>query len=159
MKSTLLKILATIFLIGLIVFLLASRQKSTEKGQYEISVGKHRIFVEIMDTDAKRANGLSGRNSLSEKEGMLFIFDYKDIMPAFWMKDMLFAIDIIWINDGVVAGISENVLPEPGRSENELTLYRPPNPIDYVLEVTSGFSKENEISIGTEVDLSSFNYD
>src|SRR3989344_8905757 len=116
MKSTFLKGLATAFLIGLIVFLLASRQKPTKKGQYEISVGRNKVFVEIMDTAAKRAKGLSGRSSLSENEGLLFVFEEKDIMPAFWMKDMSFAIDIMWINDGVVIGISENALPEPGRS-------------------------------------------
>ena len=153
MKSTFLKVLATAFLIGLIVFLLASRQKPTKEGQYEISVGKNKVFVEIMDTPEKRARGLSGRSSLSENEGLLFVFEEKDIMPAFWMKDMSFAIDIIWINDGVVIGISERVQPEPGRSESELTLYRPPDPIDYVLEVPAGFSDENNIRVGDAFEL------
>ena len=155
MKSTFLKVLATAFLIGLIVFLLASRQKPIKEGQYEISVGRNKVFVEIMDTPEKRAHGLSGRSLLSENEGMLFVFEEKDIMPAFWMKDMSFAIDIIWINDGVVIGISERVQPEPERSESELTLYRPPGPIDYVLEVSAGFSEKNRIGNGDLVELSS----
>ena len=155
MKSTLLKVLFVAFLVGLVVYLLAGSQKPIKEGLHEISVSGNKVFVETADTDAKRAMGLSGRSSLSQKEGMLFVFEEKDITPIFWMKDMGFAIDIIWINDGVVAGISKNVSPEPGRLEGELTLYRPPVPIDYVLEVAASFSEKNEVDIGDTVDLSS----
>src|SRR3989344_4302445 len=55
--------------------------------------------IEIGDEEAERAQGLSGRKSLAENEGMLFVFGGKDVKPAFWMKDMLMPIDIIWIND------------------------------------------------------------
>lgn len=154
MKSTLLKVLVAAFLVGLVVYLLAGSQKPIKEGLHEISVAGNKVFVETADTDAKRAMGLSGRDSLSENEGMLFVFEEKDIIPAFWMKDMGFAIDIIWINDGVVAGISKNIKPEPGRLESELTLYRPPGPIDYVLEVPAEFSEKNGLMVGDSIDLS-----
>src|SRR5690349_20381775 len=55
------------------------------------------IFVSLADTDATREQGLSGALGLGTTEGMLFLFDYPG-RPAFWMKDMLFSIDIIWIS-------------------------------------------------------------
>lgn len=153
MKSSLLKFLGASFLVGLVIYLLAGSQKPIKEGQHEISVADNKVFVEIADTDAKRAMGLSGRGSLTEREGMLFVFEEKDITPAFWMKDMQFAIDIIWINDGVVSGVTKNIPPEPGRTESQLTIYRPPFPIDYVLEVAAGFSDNNSIKIGDSVTL------
>ena len=72
------------------------------------------------------------------------------------MKGMLIPIDIIWINDGKVSLINENV-PQPATPdvpESNLPSYSPKDPIDYVLEVMAGFSKENKIKVGDAVDLS-----
>lgn len=156
MKSTLLKILVVAFLVGLVIYLLASGQKPIKEGQHEISVAGNKVFVEIMDTDAKRAMGLSGRSSLSQKEGMLFVFEEKDIMPAFWMKNMQFAIDIIWINDGKVVQVDKNIpAPSPQTPDSQLVLYKPEESIDYVLEVASGFSEKNKVVVGSEISLPS----
>ena len=152
MKSTFLKGLATAFLIGLIVFLLASRQKPIKEGQYEISVGRNKVFVEIMDTPEKRAHGLSGRSLLSENEGMLFVFEEKDIMPAFWMKDMSFAIDIIWIDENFkIIGIEENLSPDTFPRA-----FSPSEPVKYVLETPAGWSKKNSIRVGDNVEKINF---
>ena len=45
-----------------------------------------------------RINALLRRNKLKEDEGMLFVFDHSD-KYSFWMKDMNFPIDIIWIGE------------------------------------------------------------
>jgi uncharacterized membrane protein (UPF0127 family) len=122
----------------------------------KIYVGETEIFVEIADTFQKRQKGLSERESLAEGEGMLFIFAQKDIQPPFWMKEMKFAIDIIWIDDNKIVQINENVpAPEPDTPNSELKFYTPNQPIDYILEVNAGFVDEKGLKIGDNVDLSS----
>ncbi len=109
--------------------------------------------VNIADSDSERSQGLSGRASLPEGEGLLFIFPDKTSNP-FWMKDMNFAIDIIWISDDKVIGIEKDAKPQPGADGSQLKLYFPPSSVSYVLEVPSGFSDRKGINTGDNVDLS-----
>ena len=121
----------------------------------EIKIEDSTISVEIVKTEIQRRQGLSGKENLPEGEGMLFIFESKNIQPPFWMKDMKFAIDIIWIDDDKIVQIDKDIQPpEPGASDNKLVLYTPNQPIDYVLEVNAGFSEENKIKVGDSVNLS-----
>ncbi len=110
------------------------------------------IKIEIADTPAKRARGLSGRESLAEGAGMLFIFP-KPARQNFWMKDMKFPIDIIWIRqttDGDrVVGFVENALPPAsGQLENSLAIYSSPENVDRVLEINAGLVKKWRIKVG-----------
>ena len=121
----------------------------------EITVGETSIKVELADTAKKRAEGLSGRKSLKENQGMLFIFEGGSEVKSFWMKEMLMAIDIIWIKDGKVVKINKSIPPpDSGTADKDLDLYSSGEPINYVLEVDAGFSQEKNIQVGDEVDLS-----
>jgi len=121
----------------------------------EIKIGDKSMLVEVVDTPEARNNGLSGRDGLEGNQGMLFVFEVQDINPGFWMKDMKFPIDIIWINDGKVSQISKEVpAPEPDTPDRSLPIYTPKSEIDYVLEVSAGFSDKNGISVGDAVELS-----
>lgn len=122
----------------------------------EISIAESRVAVEVADNDEERREGLSKRNVLPEGTGMLFVFN-EDERPIFWMKDMNFAIDIIWVNDGKIVGIEENIKPEPDLSEEELTLYPAPQEIDHVIEVNAGYSQDHSLKVGDSVDLSNIN--
>lgn len=134
---------------------LPKKDVSTEISKSEIQVNGISIPVEIADESEERALGLSGRESLEVNTGLLFIFDEKNVRPKFWMKDMNFSIDIIWIDDGHIVQIdSEIALSDPGTPDNELKLYIPNQPIDYVLEVNAGFSESNGFEVGGVVDLS-----
>lgn len=126
---------------------------STLKHESKVKIGLKEVDLEIVDTPQEKAKGLSGKPSISGDEGMLFIFNNKSY-PSFWMKDMNFAIDIIWISDDTIVQIDENV-PHPSYDQNdkELPLYRPPIAINYVLEVSAGFSKNNGIKVGDRIDL------
>lgn len=121
----------------------------------KVIISGHEIKVIVADSENERKKGLSVKSSLSENEGMLFIFDKKDVTPSFWMKDVRFSIDIIWINDGKIVQIDKNVQP-PSLSikDSDLPVYKPKEPIDYVLEVNAGFSDKNNIKAGDAVDLS-----
>ena len=67
--------------------------------------------LEKADTNEQRIRGLSGRESLAEKEGMLFEFPAPS-QECIWMKDMKFSIDIIWLNEEKeIIKIEEDVSP------------------------------------------------
>ncbi len=120
-----------------------------------IKVADKEITVEIARTKEERMKGLSGRKSLANDAGMLFIFDQPNVFPSFWMKDMLIPLDIIWINDNAVIDIDKNIVaPVSGTPDDSLQIYTPGGPVDYVLEVNSGFSNENKVKVGDSVDLS-----
>lgn len=106
------------------------------------------IAVEIADTPEEISLGLSGRESLMEGTGLLFMFE----IPAkygFWMKDMMFSIDIIWIDENwKIVDIHKNVKPETFPDK-----FSPKTPAQYVLEVPSGTTEQNRIDIGQEVFL------
>ncbi len=95
------------------------------------------INIEVVDTPASRERGLSGRLSLPEGQGMLFVFD-SDATYSFWMPNMRFAIDIIWIDsEGRIVDIKEHATPE-----SYPEAFKPKNPARYVLEVGSGYAQK-----------------
>lgn len=152
MKKILLSILATILFIVFVGLLTRNNLPSLTKTK--IYVGETEILVEIANTARKRQKGLSKRESLAEREGMLFVFAQEDVQPPFWMKEMEFAIDIIWIDDDKVVQIDENVpAPESDTPDSELKFYPPNQPIDYVLEVKAGFADQNDIKVGDDINL------
>ncbi len=89
--------------------------------------------VRIANTEALRERGLSGSSPLSTYQGMLFIFPTSDEY-RFWMKDMTFALDMIWADeDGRIVYIKEHATPESFPA-----VFTPTAPARVVLEVNSG---------------------
>ncbi|OHB06180.1 MAG: hypothetical protein A3A26_01405 [Candidatus Zambryskibacteria bacterium RIFCSPLOWO2_01_FULL_47_14] len=108
---------------------------SHRRGLGEIVVNSKSIPVEIADSDAERAQGLSGRQVLETETGLLFIFDEPGF-HGFWMKDMKFPIDIVWLgNDFEVIGVEKNVSPNTYPQ-----VFYPPRAVKYVLELNAGES-------------------
>lgn len=95
------------------------------------------LQVEVVNTPQSIEQGLSGRETL-ETDGMLFVFP-QAAPRAFWMKDMRFAIDILWIRDGKIVGRAESASPPTlGTPLSELVRYVSPEPVDMVLETLPG---------------------
>lgn len=127
---------------------------NSENNKKILTIKGKEINLEIADTYEKRRVGLSNRQGIDKNSGMLFVFNNKDIKAVFWMKDMQFPIDIIWINDNKIVQIDKNVpQPEKDAPESNLKRYSPKEPIDYVLEVNAGFCENNNIAVGDEVNL------
>lgn len=102
----------------------------------------NKVNLEIVDTDDLRKQGLSGRGSL--EGGMLFVYDEPSKDHCIWMRDMNFAIDIIWLNESKsVIDIKESVLPTT-YPEN----FCPSEKALYVIELGAGEAATNEIKIG-----------
>ena len=108
-------------------------------------------MVEIADTRQKMQTGLSKRSSMTENQGMLFEFGSQKKTPAFWMKDMKFNLDLIWISDGKIIGITPNVPAPVGnvkRQIGNLPKFYPPSAVNEILEVNAGWTRKNNIKIG-----------
>ncbi len=112
-----------------------------------IKIGEVGFEVEVADTLGARMKGLSGREVLGENEGMLFVFSSSGDQ-GFWMKDMKFSIDIVWIQDDEIVGFEENVQPVEGKSVFGLKIYHPPEPVNKVLEVKAGMVKKYGFQAG-----------
>jgi uncharacterized membrane protein (UPF0127 family) len=111
--------------------------------QRTIYVNDEKLRVDIADDPHEQQQGLSGRNGLDDDEGMLFIFQ-NPTTPEFWMKEMKFSLDILWIDaNNIIVGITKNISPDtyPQR-------FLPPSPIKYVLEVNAGWTEKNKIKVG-----------
>ncbi len=127
-------------------------EKVVRSGE-EITLPQGRVYAEVVDTPASRAQGLSGRPSLAEDEGMLFVFDHSG-KYGFWMKDMLFPIDMIWINeDQVVVHIERNATPSSYFVTNPPQTYVNTPDAKYVLEINSGASEKYGVYLGTKVKI------
>ena len=84
---------------------------------------------------------------------MLFVFE-RPAHHAFWMKGMLFPLDLIWIENGTVVHIERDAphFP-PSTSDLSLPIYAPAAPATYVLEVNAGFTALHGIEVGSQVEL------
>ena len=114
----------------------------------EIKIGETALKVWVADTDKERVRGLSGKTSLTSDEGMLFVFD-KPGTYGFWMKEMNFPIDIIWIDDeNKVIGAQKSLSPA-----SYPEVFYPSQDIKYALEVRAGFDQEHGLKNGEILSL------
>ncbi len=113
-----------------------------------IQIGTSTVAVEIAATPRDRQQGLSGRSSLLTGTGMLFVFDTPGEY-GFWMKDMLFAIDMVFVDEkGLVVTVDRNISPATYPQA-----YYPSKFIKYVIELPAGYSDQHGITQGTRVVL------
>lgn len=130
------------------VYLFKSKSK---KGDF-ITIGEKKVtLVGVADNEEERNKGLSGTASLCEDCAMLFIYENLGIYP-FWMKQMNYDLDIIWINGDKVVDITENARkPFLSEYDKPTVLYYGQQPFDRVLEVNSGWVKKNKIFVGDQI--------
>jgi hypothetical protein len=116
-----------------------------------ILMPKGAITAELANTKASRELGLSGRHTMNDDEGMLFAFDVPG-RYGFWMKDMDFPLDIIWINEnGIVVSVERNLTPETYTSSKQIFM----NQADasYVLEINAGLAERFGLYLGSKVKM------
>lgn len=122
-------------------------------GSLKVTSGKLEINAEISSNLNTRKKGLGKRDYLDIDGGMLFVFEQSGEY-SIWMKDMKFAIDIIWIDDKkTIIDIAENVPPQPGKNDKELTIYNPSGTAKYILEISPGLIKLNDIKVGDQINF------
>ncbi len=112
------------------------------------------VNVLIAQTEIQVRKGLSGHAPLKADQGMLFVFE-KEGLYTFWMHDMTFPLDIIWLDrSGKIVHIEENI---PPCSKDACSKYIPKVPALYVLEVNAGYVNHHllKLNIVAKIHLSS----
>ena len=117
-----------------------------------IRLADQMLDVQIAHSIYQQQKGLGGRESLDPHDGLLFSFVLLD-QHAFIMRDMEFAIDIIWFKDGQVVDIASDIEPELDVSDSALHRYYPRTNTNLVLEVPAGWANENGLKIGDYLEL------
>jgi hypothetical protein len=107
------------------------------------------LIVELAQTSKQWEKGLSDRTDLGNLDGMVFIFPQYHV-PVFWMKDMKFPIDMIWVSEGKVIDITHSA---PIETTDKLPTYSPRNKVNMVLETRAGWAAQNNITIGDSLEI------
>lgn len=111
-----------------------------------VELNGQKITAEIAASLEARATGLSKYKTLDDGRGMLFVYDQPQ-KQCFWMKDMKFAIDILWIgSDKQILHIEENVQPSTYPKQ-----FCPDVPAKYALEVNSGLVNRTGVRVGQKL--------
>ncbi len=142
-KYTVLFLFGIILCLGIYLYIRTLSSATVSSGQGEVVFGTQRFVVEIVSTPDALEKGLSGHRPLTQREGMLFAFPKPD-RYGFWMKEMTFPIDIIWLDENKkVVYIEKSVLPS-----TYPTVFYPPVDARFVLEILDGQSEIAGIRVG-----------
>ncbi len=106
--------------------------------------------LEIARSAIEQRRGLSGRDTLAEDAGMLFIVD-PPVPIAIWMKNMRFPLDVLWLDaDGRVNHFETHRSPCTAQA---CPTFTPPGPASFVLELNAGEIDRRGIEIGTRFEI------
>ena len=117
-----------------------------------VHIGNTAYVVDLALTSGERAQGLSGRPSLDTDRAMLFVYE-RDGPRWFWMPDMHFPLDMVWIRaDCTVAGVTADVPNPPlDTPRDQLPRYPASEPVRFVLEINAGQAETHRIIPGGHV--------
>jgi uncharacterized protein len=117
----------------------------------KVIIGGHVFRVDVAELPADQQRGLGGRKALLPDEGMIFVYRERH-QPGFWMHGMLIPIDMLWIDtDHVVYIVHRAPPPKPGTPDDQLEVYTPSSPANFVLEIAAGRAHELGIKEGDAV--------
>ena len=125
---------------------------TTSKNGYQqvnVKVNGIELVADIAANNTQRTKGLAIKDHLNETESMLFVFP-SAAKQAFWMKDMKFPIDIIWMDANKTVVHIEHSL-EPCPSIGYCQTYSPGADSLYVLETVAGFADRHRVEEGTKI--------
>jgi uncharacterized membrane protein (UPF0127 family) len=112
-------------------------------------INGHVFSLYLAQTSQEQSLGLAKYNSIAKNQGMIFLFNKSDYY-SFWMKDMKFPIDIIFISGNKVVDVFQKVPVWP--NEN-LPVYTTKTKADKVLEINAGLANKYGIEIGSEIKI------
>lgn len=156
------KILFSLFLISIIfivcisLFLISyfiSPLKISEISFYDGTSKelKTKIRVTNPEENFRYIRGIRNKKDIPDGTGVIFKFSSATNSP-YWMKDMLFPIDIIWVDNNKIVDYAENLkVPFPNQPPESLRFYKPAVPASSAIEVKAGFIREFGLSKGDEI--------
>ncbi len=115
-----------------------------------VRIGGKTCRALVADSFFKRAIGLMYRKSIGWDMCMLFITN-RDSMQSLTMQNMLFPIDVLWLNKDLrIVDMMSDLKPDKGFS---LKTYSPKGKARYIIELRSGFLKKNSITAGSKIKI------
>lgn len=141
------------WLIGLVLLIVAvyaflTLRSSQSSDTRKVLLGGFAYTMQVADEPVEHQRGLSGAEPLGEREGMLFVYDQPESL-CFWMKDMRYALDMIWLDqEKRIVHIEREVAPETFPSS-----FCSPEQAQYVIEVANGAADDLKLSLGDQVDF------
>lgn len=115
---------------------------------YPMVIGETKVMASIASTTDSRIKGLSGTPYLPAEIVKLFVFEKSDNW-GFWMQDMQYGLDIIWVSaEAEIVHLEKSVSPITYPK-----IFTPDFPALYVLETRAGFVEINNIKVGAKVIL------
>jgi len=109
-------------------------------------IGRQVYELQVAVTPAERTTGLSGRRSVADNQGMLFVFA-RPAAQCMWMKDMFVPLDMLWLDhDKRIVHLETDV--SPGTYPKE---FCSPQPAQYVIEVPAGQAVQAGSTDGLQV--------
>jgi uncharacterized membrane protein (UPF0127 family) len=145
-------------IIGFIVILLlfsayiVFQIDKTPKPPSKVTIDNQTFSVELARTTKEQEQGLSGRTTLPQDQGMLFSFKTSAQYP-FWMKGMKIPLDILFIKDDKIVTIFNSVPPPKDSKTTNLPVYTPTKPVNYALELNAGQAKTYDFQNGDDVKI------
>ena len=113
-----------------------------------VTIDSQSFNVTVATSETERDKGLSETKSIAPNQGMIFLFD-KAGYYSFWMKNMKFPIDIIFINNDQIVTIHGNA--QIIKDQENPIIYSSTGASDKVLEIQAGLSKKYNFKIGDKV--------
>ena len=110
----------------------------------ELSIGMHRIDVQVASTHPQRQIGLMHRKEMPQHEGMLFVFEQPSVQ-CFWMRNTLIPLTAAFVQDdgGIVNLADMQPLDESSHCSTK--------PVRYVLEMNQGWFKQRNLKAGAKL--------
>lgn len=136
MIATMKKILSILFL-----FLTILPALATDYTHYFETQDGQRVFLEAAKSERDKIRGLAKRDHLLPNTGMVFFYE-SNIEQAFWMKNVRFPLDIIFLKDGTVTKIYKNKQP---CDTDICKVYPSKGIVNQVIEVPGGFCSKHKI--------------
>jgi uncharacterized protein len=137
-----------VFLIVIALFVLLRGFMNVTNRTFALIDG-HIFVLEVADTPEEIMRGLSYREFLGEDKGMLFVMPSTDI-HEFWMNEMRFDLDFIWLDRLKIVEITTNV-PAPRYSQEDPIRLKPSVPVNKVIELKAGTLESIQVKPGHRV--------
>lgn len=144
MRKILILLIAVCFLILIAFF------QQFGKGN-NIIVNGISFKAEFANTNEAKRIGLSKYKKIDDDFVMVFLFEESG-KPVFWMKDMYFPIDIIFVNENRITQIYSDV-KNPEKKNSPLPLYIPDEISDMVIEANAGTAKKYNFKKGNKIEI------
>jgi uncharacterized membrane protein (UPF0127 family) len=146
---------ATLGVIAIVLVFTQPKSESAGSGESTkvpiVRIGDNVVKVEIASTPQEIEFGLMKRTSLPDDHGMIFLF-HPAHQVQFWMYNCLMSLDMIFIKDGKIIRMAENVPPCTSKNPEECPKY-PDKSIEVteVLEVQPGYAQKHHLKEGDKV--------